>query len=141
MARATAFGSDPSGIGDQGQIITPPIPGLDNLERIARSLEEIQHKYIGPGDFNPQTFTLAIGETKLLDLSQQLTNGWIVNVFQGTLNVWLGSFSGLTVGLPHYQYPSGIGPVQLAAPPGGRIFTFGPTAAGSVAFSFTPCYI
>ncbi len=141
MARTSAFGADPGGIGDQGQIITPPIPGLDPLDRIARSLANIEDKYIGPGDFNPQTFTLAVGETKTLDLSQQETNGWILNVFQGTLNVWLGSYGGLTVGLPHFQYPPGVGPVQLSAPPSGRIFTFGPTAGGAVAFSFTPCYV
>lgn len=141
MARATAFGSDPGGVGDQAQIIKPPIPGLDVMERIARALEEIERKYIGNDDFNPEVSTLAVGETKTKDLSQQPTNGWIINVFQGTLNLWLGSYGGLTVGLPHYQYPPGMGPVYIPASRGGRIFTFGPTAAGAVAFSFTPCYL
>lgn len=141
MARATAFGSDPGNAGDQGQITKPPIPGLDPLERIARSLEEIQSKYIGSDDFNPQVFTVAVGANVRQDLSLQPLNGWIINVFQGTLNVWIGSYSGLDGGLPHFQYPPGQGPVYIPAARGGRIFTFTPTAAGAVAFSFTPCYL
>lgn len=141
MARTQAFGSDPGGIGDQGIIVPPPLPGLNPLDRIARSLENIEDKYIGSDDFNPQTFTIPVGETRTQDLSQQEINGWIVNVFQGVLNVWLGSYGGLTVGLPHYEYQPGQGPVYIPRARGGCIFTFAPTVAGAVAFSFTPCYL
>lgn len=141
MSRTHAFGSDPGDVGNQGVIVQPPIPGLNPLDRIARSLESIEGKYVGSDDFNPQTYTLAIGESRTIDLSQQPCNGWVICVFQGVLNLWLGSFSGVNAGLPHFQYPAGQGPVYLPCPPAGRIFTFAPDVAGGVAFSFTPCYV
>lgn len=139
--RTYGFGSDPGGVGDQGVIVEKPIPGLDVNERIARSLEQIEDKYVGSDDFNPETYTIAVGEGIRRDLTQQETNGWIICVFQGTLNMWIGSYSGVQGMLPHYQYPAGQGPVYIPAARGGRIYTFQPTAAGAVAFSFTPCYV
>lgn len=138
MPRATAFGADPTGSGqDQGQIIEQPIPGLDPLKQIARDIAAIKDKYAAPEVLQPTPFQIPAGETRRHDMTMVRHNSFTVCVFTGTVDLWFGEGAG-NGAVPHIQYLAGQGPVQVMVPDGGRVYTLGATAAGAASFTFTP---
>lgn len=136
--RSNAFGSDPTGSGiDQGQIVDPPIPGLDPLKQIARDIAKITYKYVAPETLQPLPFTLIASERKKIDLSIVRHNSFVISVFVGTVDFWIGDFVSGRGDPPHIQVPAGS-TIQIQMPDGGRIYTVGATAAGTAAFCFIP---
>lgn len=140
MSRTIGWGADPGGVGDQGVIVEPPIPGLDPLKQIARDIALVRDKYVAPDTLQPVPFQLNAGTRAKLDLTSIRHNSWILSVFVGTVDFWFGDFASGTGDPPHIQVAAG-GTIQMQMPDGGRCYTMGATAAGVASFCFTPLTI
>lgn len=140
MSRTQGFGADPGGVGDQGTIVEPPIPGLDPLKQIARDIAKITDKYVCPETLQPVPLQLLASARSKIDLTSIRHNSFILSVFVGTVDLWFGDFVSGTGDPSHVQAPAGS-TLQLQMPDGGRCYTVGATAAGTASFCFTPLSI
>lgn len=137
MGRTVGFGADPGGVGDQGIIVDPPIPGLDPLKQIARDIARLTDKYVAPDTLQPIPFQFTASQRGKIDLTSIRHNNFILSVFIGTVDLWFGDFTSSVGDLPHIQVPAGS-TIQIQMPDGGRAYTVGATAAGAATFTFTP---
>lgn len=96
-------------------------------------LRKIRERYVLPTYQAEIPFDLAAGASSRTDYSQTIHNAVIINVTQGTLDLWFGDYStqaNLPL-VPHLRVPAGA-PVQFVLPPGGRVYTLGNAATAAV---------
>jgi hypothetical protein len=110
---------------EQMQIAAGDLTAL--LQSMEKSLSRLADKYVEQGIEQPNVFTItgsAITFSQKFDYSTQRHNSLILCVFAGTLNLFLGDYSGQPQGTVPNCGQFGAGPpVQLFFPLKGRVYT------------------
>jgi hypothetical protein len=128
------------GIGrdDVGVNIPAQRPG-GAADHIAEDIRRIREKYCVPPLVDPNPIVLGINQNLTLDKTQMKINAFVLTAISGTINLWIGNYSGQpSVGsIPHFQVAAGSPPIQIAMPEGGYTFTLQPSAAGAATGTLT----
>lgn len=112
------------------------------LQLIEQHLARIEERYVEPANFSPQQISIPGSATQFatrLDFSTQPHNAFIVSVMSGTLNLFVGDYSGMAQATnPHMQFLSGTNQ-QVFIPLQGRVYTIiNPSTTVLLLACFTP---
>lgn len=101
-------------------------------DHIAEDIRRIREKYCVPTLFDANPIDLIAGNNVVIDRTQMKINSFVLMVITGTVNLWIGSYSGVPAAgaIPHFQVSAGNPPIQVALPESGYIFTVQASSSG-----------
>lgn len=113
------------------------------LQLIERHLARIEEKYVEPATEQPQQINIpgsATAFTSRIDLSTQPHNSVLICVTAGTLNLWLGDYSGISQGAnPNLGSYAAVSNTQIFLTLRGRVYTIiNPSTTVALVASLVP---